>query len=90
MIGGSAAPDIGLVRAADAACWFAVWTRSQCEPKVEEALRRKRLEVFLPRVRIVSRRRDGSDAIVRARAAAEPVGHLQQRLARRRAEMTGA
>ena len=41
MIGGSAAPDIGLVRAADAACWFAVWTRSQCEPKVEEALRRR-------------------------------------------------
>src|SRR5439155_19675832 len=39
-------------------CWFAVWTRSQCEPKVEEALRRKRLEVFLPRVRIASRRRD--------------------------------
>ena len=38
--------------------WFAVWTRSHCESKVEDGLRRKRLEVFLPRVRIASRRRD--------------------------------
>jgi len=43
---------------ADDRRWFAVWTRSQCEPKVEEALRRKSLEVFLPRVRVPSRRRD--------------------------------
>lgn len=38
--------------------WFAVWTRSQCETKVEAVLRQLRLEVFLPRVREVSRRRD--------------------------------
>ena len=38
--------------------WFAVWTRSQYEPRVEEALRRKNLDVFLPRVRQPSRRRD--------------------------------
>jgi transcription antitermination factor NusG len=38
--------------------WFAVWTRSQCEAKVEEALRRKSFEVLLPRVRVPSRRRD--------------------------------
>lgn len=42
----------------DAERWFAVWTRSQCEPKVEDGLRRKGLEVFLPRVRVPSRRRD--------------------------------
>lgn len=39
-------------------CWYAVWTRSQCEPKVEEALRRREIEVFLPRVQVPSRRRD--------------------------------
>lgn len=38
--------------------WFAVWTRSQCEAKVEEGLRRRQIEVFLPRVRVPSRRRD--------------------------------
>lgn len=38
--------------------WFAVWTRSQCEPKVEDGLRRRAYEVFLPRVRVPSRRRD--------------------------------
>lgn len=38
--------------------WLAVWTRSQCEQKVELGLRRKRLEVFLPRVRMPSARRD--------------------------------
>ena len=38
--------------------WFAVWTRNQCEPKVAAALQRKRVEVFLPRVRVPSRRRD--------------------------------
>ncbi len=43
---------------ADEERWFAVWTRSQCEPKAEEALLRRRLEVFLPRVRVPSRRRD--------------------------------
>jgi transcription antitermination factor NusG len=44
--------------AAIAAQWFAVWTRSQCETKVEAALRQLDLEVFLPRVREMSRRRD--------------------------------
>ena len=41
-----------------AARWFAVWTRSQYEARVEDQLRRKELEVFLPRVRVPSRRRD--------------------------------
>jgi len=38
--------------------WFAIWTHSQCETLVEDGLRAKRLEVFLPRVRVPSRRRD--------------------------------
>jgi len=42
----------------DAAHWFAIWTRSQCETIVEDQLTRKRFEVFLPRVRVPSRRRD--------------------------------
>lgn len=45
-------------RTPGAACWFAVWTRSQYEPRVEQALRRKNVEVFLPCVRQPSRRRD--------------------------------
>jgi len=47
--------------AAEVACdprWYALWTRSQCEPKVEDALRRKGFDVFLPTVRVPSRRRD--------------------------------
>lgn len=43
---------------APAARWYAVWTRSQCEPKVEEGLRQRAFEVFLPRIRVPSRRRD--------------------------------
>jgi transcription antitermination factor NusG len=43
---------------AAAAQWFAVWTRSQCETKVEDALRKRGLEVYLPRTRRPSRRRD--------------------------------
>lgn len=63
----SAMPAFALATtAADGACeraltdehWFAVWTRSQCEPKVEHALRRKGLDVFLPTVALPSRRRD--------------------------------
>jgi transcriptional antiterminator NusG len=42
----------------DGARWFAVWTQNQCEPKVAALLERKRIEVFLPRVRQPSRRRD--------------------------------
>jgi transcription antitermination factor NusG len=38
--------------------WFAVWTRNQYEPRVFEQLCRKRFEVFLPTVRVPSRRRD--------------------------------
>ena len=38
--------------------WFAVWTRNQYEPRVSEQLRRKCFEVFLPTVRMPSRRRD--------------------------------
>ena len=38
--------------------WFAVWTRNQFEPRVSDQLRRKHFEVFLPTVRVPSRRRD--------------------------------
>jgi transcriptional antiterminator RfaH len=38
--------------------WYAVWTRNQCETKVEEGLRQKRHDVFLPLLRVPSRRRD--------------------------------
>src|SRR4029453_9608503 len=38
--------------------WFAVWTRNQYEPRVSEQLCRKHFEVFLPTVRVPSRRRD--------------------------------
>ncbi len=38
--------------------WFAVWTRNQYEPRVSDQLCRKRFEVFLPAVRVPSRRRD--------------------------------
>ena len=52
----SAQPTDGLGAAGER--WFAVWTRNQYEPKVESALERKGLHVFLPRVRVPSRRRD--------------------------------
>src|SRR5262249_36698068 len=45
--------------------WFAIWTHSQCEVKVEETLLRKQFEVFLPRVRMPSRRRDRRVVLVR-------------------------
>jgi transcription antitermination factor NusG len=45
--------------------WFAIWTHSQCEVKVEEGLLLKGFEVFLPRVRIPSRRRDRRVVLVR-------------------------
>jgi len=48
-LGGHAALD---------ASWFAVWTRNQYEPRVEGGLRAKRVEAFLPVVRVPSRRRD--------------------------------
>jgi len=38
--------------------WFAVWTRSQYEVRVADALRQRDFEVFLPRVSVPSRRRD--------------------------------
>ena len=38
--------------------WYAVWTRNQCEVKVEDGLCQKRLDVFLPLLRVPSRRRD--------------------------------
>jgi transcription antitermination factor NusG len=58
MSAGSLAPRLAPTDAAGSAHWYAVWTRSQCEPKVEEGLRQRRFEVFLPRVRVSSRRRD--------------------------------
>lgn len=54
MTGAAVAPDAPPA----AESWFAVWTRNQYEPRVSEQLRRKRFEVFLPAVRVPSRRRD--------------------------------
>ncbi len=45
-------------READDLAWFAIHTRSRFEDKVESALTRKGLEVFLPRLETLSRRRD--------------------------------
>ena len=58
MTPGSAAPELALTSAAAHERWYAVWTRSQCETKVEEGLRQRRFQVFLPRVSVSSRRRD--------------------------------
>ena len=55
---GSAVPDLAPTSAAANERWYAVWTRSQCESKVEEGLRRRRFQVFLPRISVSSRRRD--------------------------------
>ncbi|TMA62764.1 MAG: hypothetical protein E6J68_13240 [Deltaproteobacteria bacterium] len=54
----SALPDAAAGLGAAGERWFAVWTRNQYEPKVEGALERKGLHVFLPRLRVPSRRRD--------------------------------
>ena len=43
---------------ASAESWFAVWTRNQYEPRVCDRLCRKHFEVFLPTLRVPSRRRD--------------------------------
>jgi len=43
---------------ASAAHWYAVWTHSQCETRVAEGLERRGFDVYLPRVRMPSRRRD--------------------------------
>lgn len=51
------APALEPAPAAEAK-WYAVWTRSQCEAKVETLLRRKQIDTFLPRVIVPSRRRD--------------------------------
>lgn len=57
MTQGSSASDIWPASRAGEQ-WFAVWTRNQFEDRVEGALARKGLEVFLPRVRLPSRRVD--------------------------------
>jgi transcription antitermination factor NusG len=49
---------LALAGEAAAPSWFAVWTRNQYEPRVCEQLQRKRFEVFLPTLRVPSRRRD--------------------------------
>lgn len=51
-------PTVSRAPAAPVEAWFAVWTRNQYEPRVSDRLRRKRFEVFLPAVRVASRRRD--------------------------------
>jgi transcription antitermination factor NusG len=53
-----ASSSAALVVAPPREAWFAVWTRNQYEPRVSDQLRRKRFEVFLPCVRVPSRRRD--------------------------------
>lgn len=40
------------------AAWYVIQTRSRHEARVEEGLRQRHLEVFLPRVTVPSRRRD--------------------------------
>jgi len=65
MSAGSVAPQLAPTGAAASERWYVVWTRSQCEPKVEEGLRRRRFEVFLPRVRVSSRRRDRRKILAR-------------------------
>ena len=52
------ASNAALAPAPGSEAWFAVWTRNQYEPRVTDRLRRKRFEVFLPTVRVPSRRRD--------------------------------
>jgi len=54
----STAPGLAPTGAPANERWYAVWTRSQCETKVEEGLRRRRCQVFLPRISVSSRRRD--------------------------------
>ena len=65
MSAGSGAPQFAPTGAAASERWYAVWTRSQCEPKVEEGLRRRRFEVFLPCVSVSSRRRDRRKILAR-------------------------
>src|SRR3989449_10296778 len=65
MSAGSVAPQLAPTGAAASERWYAVWTRNQCEPKVEEGLKRRRFEVFLPRVRVSSRRRDRRKILAR-------------------------
>ena len=60
-----ATPQLASTGAAASERWYAVWTRSQCEPKVEEGLKRRRFEVFLPLVRVSSRRRDRRKILAR-------------------------
>jgi transcription antitermination factor NusG len=54
----TASSNAALTAAPASEAWFAVWTRNQYEPRVSDQLRRKRFEVFLPTVRVPSRRRD--------------------------------
>jgi transcription termination/antitermination protein NusG len=63
----SPSPSAAPVSAKEAGApqWFAIWTHSQCEAKVEEGLLCKQFQVFLPRVRIPSRRRDRRVVLVR-------------------------
>ena len=53
-----AALELPPIGAAASERWYAVWTRSQCETKVEEGLRGRCFQVFVPRVSVASRRRD--------------------------------
>ncbi|MBU2547611.1 MAG: UpxY family transcription antiterminator [Proteobacteria bacterium] len=48
----------GAVRGAEAGDWYAVHTRSRFENKVYQQLSGKDLEAFLPRMAVMSRRRD--------------------------------
>jgi transcriptional antiterminator NusG len=48
----------GSVKTSNFTSWYAVYTQNRHEAKVEKAMQRKGLEVFLPRITTASRRRD--------------------------------
>lgn len=50
--------EVGSPQTSNCPFWYAVYTQSRHEAKVEKGLQQKGLEVFLPRVITTSRRRD--------------------------------
>src|SRR6516225_5282199 len=54
----SAAPPLSSQQMADAAHWFAIWTRSRHEQVVREQLQQKHIDAFLPTITRWSRWKD--------------------------------
>ena len=50
--------EVGSPQTSNCPSWYAVYTQSRHEARVEKGLRQKGLEVFLPRMATLSRRRD--------------------------------